>query len=648
MGMGMGGGGGGRVGFSLMRSLRRDQNVTAHKLPKGIVKRIMGFAKPYKLALALFLVLIIIDALVGAANPLVYRAIIDQGIEKHNGSLVIWLAVLVGGLAIFDAALGLWERWISSRVGEGLIFDMRNKVFIHIQRMPIAFFTRTQTGALISRLNNDVLGAQQAFTDTFNSVIGNSISLAVTLVAMLILSWQITLLALCLLPVFIFPARWVGRRLAAITREAYNLNAEMNTMMSERFNVAGALLVKIFGKPKYEADMFEARTGRVRDIGVTTAMYGRVFFTGLMLTATLATAMVYGVGGVAAAHGHLPLGTLVALTLYLTRLYGPLTALSNVQVDVMTALVSFDRVFEVLDLPPMIDDKPGAVDVVRGPAQVAFEHVDFRYPTAEEVSLASLEAVAVLERTGGQQILFDVSFVAEPGDLVALVGPSGAGKTTISQLAARLYDVTAGSVSINGTDVRDVTLSSLQDAIGVVTQDAHLFHDSIRANLLYARPEATDDDLREALRDAQILDMVASLPNGLDTLVGDRGYRLSGGEKQRIAIARLLLKAPDVVVLDEATAHLDSESEVAVQRALKKVLAGRTSLVIAHRLSTVRDADQILVIDGGRVVERGRHSELLADEGLYAELYHTQFADQADEAEELEEIAELSAVEDRT
>jgi ATP-binding cassette subfamily B protein len=514
--------------------------------------------------------------------------------------------------------------------------------------MPIAFFTRTQTGALISRLNNDVLGAQQAFTDTFNSVIGNSISLAVTLVAMLILSWQITLLALCLLPVFIFPARWVGRRLAAITREAYNLNAEMNTMMSERFNVAGALLVKIFGKPKYEAEMFEARTGRVRDIGVTTAMYGRVFFTGLMLTATLATAMVYGVGGVAAAHGHLPLGTLVALTLYLTRLYGPLTALSNVQVDVMTALVSFDRVFEVLDLPPMIDDKPGALDVVRGPAQVAFEHVDFRYPTAEEVSLASLEAVAVLERTGGQQILFDVSFVAEPGDLVALVGPSGAGKTTISQLAARLYDVTAGSVSINGTDVRDVTLSSLQDAVGVVTQDAHLFHDSIRANLLYARPEATDDDLREALRDAQILDMVASLPNGLDTLVGDRGYRLSGGEKQRIAIARLLLKAPDVVVLDEATAHLDSESEVAVQRALKKVLAGRTSLVIAHRLSTVRDADQILVIDGGRVVERGRHSELLADEGLYAELYHTQFADQADEAEELEEIEELSAVEDRT
>ncbi len=553
---------------------------------------------------------------------------------------MIWLAVLVAGLAIFDAALGLWERWISSRVGEGLIFDMRNKVFTHIQRMPIAFFTRTQTGALISRLNNDVLGAQQAFTDTFNSVIGNTISLAVTLVAMLFLSWQITLLALCMLPVFIFPARWVGRRLAAITREAYNLNAEMNTMMSERFNVAGALLVKIFGKPKYEAEMFEARTGRVRDIGITTAMYGRIFFTGLMLTATLATALVYGVGGDAAAHGHLSVGTLVALTLYLTRLYGPLTALSNVQVDVMTALVSFDRVFEVLDLPPMIDDKEGAVAVERGPAQVAFDHVDFRYPRPDEVSLASLEAVAILENAGGQQILFDVSFVAEPGELVALVGPSGAGKTTISHLAARLYDVTAGSVSINGTDVRDVTLSSLQDAVGVVTQDAHLFHDSIRANLLYARPDATEDELREALRDAQILDMVASLPNGLDTLVGDRGYRLSGGEKQRVAIARLLLKAPDVVVLDEATAHLDSESEVAVQRALKKVLAGRTSIVIAHRLSTVRDADQILVIDAGRVVERGRHSELLAQEGLYAELYNTQFADQTDLADEMGELSE--------
>jgi len=629
---GMGGG-----AWGVMRSMRQDRKITEHKLPKGTVRRIMSFARPFRGVLALFLVLIVIDALVGAANPLLTRAIINRlgnalrhpAMQQSDARAVVALAVAVAGLAVFDAGLGLWERWISSRVGEGLIFDMRNRVFTHIQRMPIAFFTRTQTGALISRLNNDVLGAQQAFTDTFNSVIGNSISVGVTLIAMTVLSWQITLLALLMLPVFIFPARWVGRRLAALTREAYNLNADMNAMMSERFNVAGALLVKIFGRPQREADIFRARTGRVRDIGVTTAMYGRVFFTSLMLTASLATALVYGFGGVMAVHGELSVGTVVALTLYLTRLYGPLTSLSNVQVDVMTALVSFDRVFEVLDLPPMIDERPGARDLGRGPARVSFNNVDFRYPRPEEVSLASLEAVAVLERSGGQQILYDVSFVAEPGQLVALVGPSGAGKTTISHLAARLYDVSAGSVSINGTDVRDVTLSSLQAVVGVVTQDSHLFHDTIRANLLYARPDATEADLVQALRDAQILDMVASLPDGLDTLVGDRGYRLSGGEKQRVAIARLLLKAPDVVVLDEATAHLDSESELAVQQALRKVLAGRTSIVIAHRLSTVRDADQILVVEEGQIVERGRHVELLATGGLYAELYNTQFADQA-------------------
>ncbi len=620
----------GGAGWGVMRSMRQDRKITEHKLPKGTVRRVFSFARPYRGMLAVFLVLIIIDALVGAANPLLTRAIINE-LTGHRPSttVVLWLAFAIGALAVFDAMLGLWERWISSRVGEGLIFDMRNRVFTHIQRMPIAFFTRTQTGALISRLNNDVLGAQQAFTDTFNSVIGNAISVGVTLVAMLILSWKITILALLMLPVFIFPARWVGRRLAAITREAYSLNAEMNAMMSERFNVAGALLVKIFGKPHYEADVFRDRTGRVRDIGVTTAMYGRIFFTGLILTASLATALVYGFGGVLVVHKELSLGTLVAMTLYLTRLYGPLTSLSNVQVDVMTALVSFDRVFEVLDLPPMIDEKPDAVALGRGPAEVSFEHVDFRYPRPEEVSLASLESVAVMERTGGQQILFDVSFVAEPGQLVALVGPSGAGKTTISHLAARLYDVTSGAVRINGLDVRDVTLTSLQAVVGVVTQDAHLFHDTIRSNLLYARHEASEADLIEALRDAQILDMVASLPDGLDTLVGDRGYRLSGGEKQRVAIARLLLKAPDVVVLDEATAHLDSESEAAVQRALKKVLAGRTSIVIAHRLSTVRDADQILVVDAGRIVERGRHTELLMAGGLYAELYNTQFAEQA-------------------
>ncbi len=634
----------GGAGWGVMRSMRQDRKVTGHKLPKGTVRRVLSFARPYRRMLTVFLVLIIIDALVGAANPLLTRAIINEltGHRPTTG-VVLWLAFAIGALAVFDAMLGLWERWISSRVGESLIFDMRNQVFNHIQRMPIAFFTRTQTGALISRLNNDVLGAQQAFTDTFNSVIGNAISVGVTLLAMFILSWKITVLALLMLPVFIFPARWVGRRLAAITREAYSLNAEMNAMMSERFNVAGALLVKIFGKPHYEADVFRDRTGRVRDIGVTTAMYGRIFFTGLILTASLATALVYGFGGFLVVHKELSLGTLVAMTLYLTRLYGPLTSLSNVQVDVMTALVSFDRVFEVLDLPPMIDEKPDAVALERGPAEVSFEHVDFRYPRPEEVSLASLESVAVMERTAGQQILFDVSFVAEPGELVALVGPSGAGKTTISHLAARLYDVTSGAVRINGYDVRDITLSSLQSVVGVVTQDAHLFHDTIRANLLYARHEASEADLIEALRDAQILDMVNSLPDGLDTLVGDRGYRLSGGEKQRVAIARLLLKAPDIVVLDEATAHLDSESEVAVQRALKKVLAGRTSIVIAHRLSTVRDADQILVVDAGHIVERGRHTELLLAGGLYAELYNTQFAEQATDEEELGPVEDVMA-----
>jgi ATP-binding cassette subfamily B protein len=636
----------GGAGWGVMRSMRQDRKVTGHKLPKGTVRRVFSFARPYRRMLAVFLVLIIIDALVGAANPLLTRAIINEltGHRPTTG-VVLWLAFAIGALAVFDAMLGLWERWISSRVGESLIFDMRNRVFNHIQRMPIAFFTRTQTGALISRLNNDVLGAQQAFTDTFNSVIGNAISVGVTLLAMFILSWKITVLALLMLPVFIFPARWVGRRLAAITREAYSLNAEMNAMMSERFNVAGALLVKIFGKPHYEADVFRDRTGRVRDIGVTTAMYGRIFFTGLILTASLATALVYGFGGFLVVHKELSLGTLVAMTLYLTRLYGPLTSLSNVQVDVMTALVSFDRVFEVLDLPPMIDEKPDAVALERGPAEVSFEHVDFRYPRPEEVSLASLESVAVMERTGGQQILFDVCFVAEPGELVALVGPSGAGKTTISHLAARLYDVKSGAVRINGYDVRDVTLSSLQSVVGVVTQDAHLFHDTIRANLLYALHEASEADLIEALRDAQILDMVNSLPDGLDTLVGDRGYRLSGGEKQRVAIARLLLKAPDIVVLDEATAHLDSESEVAVQRALKKVLAGRTSIVIAHRLSTVRDADQILVVDAGHIVERGRHTELLLAGGLYAELYNTQFAEQATGEEELGPVEDVMAEE---
>jgi ATP-binding cassette subfamily B protein len=637
----MGGGGGG--GWGLMRSFRRDESVTQQELPPGILRRVLRFAAPYKKLLGVFLVLIVADALISAVNPLLYREIINQGILRHHKNVVIEVAGLVAFLALVDAGLSLWQRYVSANIGEGLIFDMRSKVFAHFQRMPIAFFTRTQTGALVTRLNNDVLGAQQAFTDTFSSVVGNFIGVATTLGFMFYLSWPITLTLLALLPIFLVPARWVGRRLAGITRESYALNAEMNTTMTERFNVAGALLVKLFGRAGRENATFERRAGRVRDIGVTQAMYARVFMVSLLFTASLATAVVYAWGGVLGVdRGPLFVGTLVALVAYLNRLYGPLTALSNVQVDVMTALVSFDRVFEVLDLPPMIDEKPDAVALSRGPALVEFDHVDFSYPTAEEVSLASLESVAVLDQAPSQQVLFDVSFRAEPGQLVALVGPSGAGKTTMSHLVPRLYDVRTGAVRVNGVDVRDATLDSIHDVVGVVTQDAHLFHESIRSNLLYAKPEATEEELVEVLRAAHILPLVRSLPDGLDTVVGDRGYRLSGGEKQRIAIARLLLKAPDVVVLDEATAHLDSESELAVQQALRSALAGRTSIVIAHRLSTIREADVILVVDQGRIVERGTHEQLIEAEGLYAELYRTQFAGQDEDAETLEPAVELA------
>ncbi len=620
-----GGSGGGVGGGGLMRSFRRDASVTGQTLSPGIVRRILRFALPYRGMLLVFLVLIVVDALLSAAAPLIYRAIIDDGILPRNTGLVVMLAVLLAVLALADAVLSLWQRWISARIGEGLIFDMRTKVFAHFQAMPIAFFTRTQTGALVSRLNNDVLDAQQAFTGTLSSVVGNLVGVTITLVAMALLSWQITLVSLTLLPVILLPARWVGRRIQAITRESYNLNAAMTGTMVERFNVAGALLVKLFGQPEREIRSFEEKAGRVRDIGVTRALYTRVFSAALIFAAALATALVYGWGGVLAATGALQIGTLVAMTAYLNRLYGPLTALSNVQVDIMTALISFDRVFEVLDLKPMVDEREAAVEIPRGPATIAFDHVDFSYPRPEEVSLASLESVAVLGQSPSQQVLDDVSFTVQPGQLVALVGPSGAGKTTISHLVPRLYDVRSGSVRLNGVDVRDATLASIHRIVGMVTQDAHMFHDTIRANLLYAKPDASDAELVEALRAAQILPLVESLPEGLDTLVGDRGYRLSGGEKQRLAIARLLLKAPDVVLLDEATAHLDSESEVAVQRALKSALVGRTSMVIAHRLSTVREADQILVISEGRVVERGAHADLLAAGGLYAELYRTQF-----------------------
>jgi len=620
--------GGGSNPYMLMRSMHRDRSVTKEKLPKGTVTRILRFARPYRWLLAVFLLLIIVDSLATAAGPLFYRQIIDRGILRHNTHIVIVLAVIVGGLAIADGLANLGERWISAVVGQGLTYDMRTRVFDHISSMPLAFFTRTQTGALISRLNNDVTGAQDAFTNTLSSVVGNLLTVTVILIAMVILSWQITLLALLMLPVFIVPARWIGRRLAKLTRDGYNLSSKMNSTMSERFNVSGALLVKLYGQPSAEASTFAGRAREVRDIGITQSLYTGVFFVSLLMTASLATALVYGWGGVLAARGTLPVGTVVAMALFLVRLYAPLTALSNVQVDVMTALVSFDRVFEVLDLPPLIAERPGAVPIERGPASVEFDHVDFSYPTPEEVSLASLESVAVLERPPRQQVLYDISFTVSPGQLVALVGHSGGGKTTMGHLVPRLYDVSSGAVRVNGIDVRDATLVSLQAMVGSVTQDAHLFHETIRANLLYAKPDATDAELTEALRAAQILPLIESLPDGLDTMVGDRGYRLSGGEKQRIAIARLLLKAPDIVVLDEATAHLDSESEVAVQRALATALEGRTSIVIAHRLSTVRNAHQILVLDAGHIVERGTHVELLAAGGLYAELYRTQFQDQ--------------------
>jgi ATP-binding cassette subfamily B protein len=618
----------------MMRSFQRDPSVKGQKLAPGTVRRIAQFAAPYKAMLIAFLVILVVDALAGAANPIVYKQIIDRGIgtdppETGDPGFVIAMALTLVGLAVFDAVLGLVMRWYSARIGEGLIYDMRSQVYAHVQRQPIAFFTRTQTGALISRLNNDVLGAQQAFTGTLANVVGNLIGLLTTLVAMLYFSWQITLLSLVLLPVFIVPARLLGTKLQALTRESYGLNAQMNNTMTERFNVSGALLVKLFGHPETEDRSFREKAGRVRDIGVVSAMYGRIFFVALTLVASLATALVYGVGGVFAANGEFTLGELVALAAYVTRLYGPLTALSNVRVDVMTALVSFERVFEVLDLKPMVADPSEPVALPAGPAAIELRNVSFRYPSADEVSLASLESVAVLDTTVPREVLHDVSFRADPGSLVALVGPSGAGKTTVTQLVTRMYDVQSGTVEVGGVDVRELGLQSLRDAIGVVTQDAHLFHDSIRANLAYARPGSSDDELWAALEGAQIADLVRSLDDGLDTVVGDRGYRLSGGEKARIAIARVLLKAPGVVILDEATAHLDSESEAAVQRALNTALEGRTSLVIAHRLSTVRDADLILVLDDGRVVEHGRHDELLADGGLYSELYRTQFAPQA-------------------
>lgn len=620
----------GGVGWGAFRSFSRDSSVSRQRLKPGTLRRIWKFARPYGKHLFVLLILVGLGAGATIASPLLLRTIIDQGLvpgssEVHPG-LVTWLAVGVAVVAVFEAALRLGERWLSSVIGEGVIYDLRTRVFSHVQRMPVAFFTRTQTGSLISRLNTDVIGAQRALTSTLTSVVSNVITLVIVLGAMLWMSWPITLVVLALIPIFILPAKWVGHRMQRITRESMQLDAEMSATMTERFNVGGSTLVKLFGRLDEESDKFAQRAARVRDIGVVQAMYSRFLFTGLTLVASLATAMVYGIGGHLVIGGSLSIGTLVALGTLLTRLYGPLTSLSNVHIDVMTALVSFDRVFEILDLRPMIQQKPNAVALPDGAARVEFDDVRFRYPGAEEVSLDSLESPGSFESAPSEEVLRGVSFTAEPGQLVALVGSSGAGKTTITNLVSRLYDVTGGVVRISGHDVRDATLDSLRGAVGVVTQDPHLFHETIRDNLAYARPSATEEEILAACAAAQIRDLVASLPEGLDTLVGERGYRLSGGEKQRLALARLLLKAPSLVVLDEATAHLDSESEVAVQQALHSALEGRTSLVIAHRLSTIQGADQILVVDDGRIVERGRHEELLERGGLYAELYHTQFS----------------------
>ncbi|MDP9219941.1 MAG: ABC transporter ATP-binding protein/permease [Actinomycetota bacterium] len=614
--------------YMAMRGLTRDGSVTDQRLKPGTTRRVASYARPYKKAIIGFQLLAVLDSALTVAVPLILKSIVDDGVTPHRTDVVVILALVVAGIAVVDAAVSLVQRWFSARVGEGLIYDLRTEVFVHVQRQPIAFFTRTQTGSLVSRINSDVMGAQQAFTSTLSGLVSNLVSLVLVAGAMFVLSWPITLASLLLVPVFLLPARYMGRRLAALTRQQMQLNAELGGRTTERFNVAGALLVKLFGRPADEEREYRERAAGVRDTGVRIAMNARVFYTSLVLVASLATALVYGAGGVLAAKGDLSVGTLLALAALLSRLYGPITALSNVRIDVMTAMVSFERVFEVLDLKPLVVESPDARPLPPGPVSVDLDDVHFSYPSADEVSLESLELVSAGDRKGGGEVLHGVDLHIAPGQLVALVGPSGAGKTTITGLVARLYDPTSGAVRLDGQNLRDVSLDSLRETVGVVTQDAHMFHDTIRANLAYARPEATEAEFERVLRSAQIWDLVSSLPQGLDTVVGDRGHRLSGGEKQRMAIARLLLKSPGLVVLDEATAHLDSESEVAVQRALDTALSGRTALVIAHRLSTVRGADVIAVVDDGRIVETGRHVELLARGGVYADLYTTQFASQ--------------------
>ncbi|MBT2382913.1 ABC transporter ATP-binding protein [Streptomyces sp. ISL-11] len=608
-------------------SLHSAMNAQRQQRPfsRETLRRVVAFARPHRRRLGQFLLLSMLMALLAVATPVLAGRVVDAIVKGDDAGTVTRLALLIAVIAVAEAGLGLLTRWLSATLGEGLILDLRTAVFDHVQRMPVAFFTRTRTGALVSRLNNDVIGAQRAFSNTLSGVVSNIVTLLLTLAVMLSISWQITLLALVLLPVFVVPARRMGSRMAGLQREAAHHNAAMGTQMTERFSAPGATLVKLFGRPADESAEFAARARRVRDIGVRTAMTQSAFITALTLVSALALALVYGLGGFYALRGSLDPGAVVALALLLTRLYAPLTALAGARVEVMSALVSFERVFEILDLKPLITEKPEARRVPDGPVSVEFDGVRFGYPSADKVSLASLEDVATLDTRGGTEVLHGVSFRAEPGQMVALVGSSGAGKSTIAQLLPRLYDADAGSVRLGGTDVRDLSAASIRETLGMVTQDGHLFHDSVRANLLLARPEATEDEVWEALRRARLDGLVASLPDGLDTVVGERGYRLSGGERQRLTIARLLLARQRVVILDEATAHLDSTSEAAVQEALAEALEGRTAVVIAHRLSTVRAADLILVIEDGRVVERGTHSALLTAGGRYEELYRTQF-----------------------
>ncbi|MFD9705449.1 ABC transporter ATP-binding protein [Lentzea sp. NPDC059081] len=597
------------------------------KVRRGTFRRVLSFARPHRTKLLVFLLLTVVSSVLAVTTPLLAGRVVDAIVGGSAPSVVVWLAVVIALVAVVDAGLGVVERWQSTRIGEGLIYDLRRAVFGHVQKMPVAFFTRTRTGALVSRLNNDVIGAQRAFTSTLSGFVTNIIQLVLSLGVMFTLSWQVTALALVLLPVFVLPAKRMGRRMADMQREASSLNASMVTQSTERFSAPGATLVKLFGRPDREDEEFGEKAAKVRDIGIRTAMATRWFMTGLTLVSALAQALVYGLGGYLALTGHLAAGAVVSLALLLTRLYAPLTALANARVDLMTALVSFERVFEVLDLDPMIKERSDPRSVPSGAVSVAFDDVRFGYPSADKVSLASLESVATLDTRGGEEVLHGISFEAAAGQLVAVVGSSGAGKSTLASLVPRLYDVDAGSVRLSGVDVRDLSFESLRSTVGVVTQDGHLFHDTIRANLEYASPGASDDDLWDSLRRARLLDLVTSLPDQLDTVVGERGYRLSGGERQRLTIARLLLAKPRVVILDEATAHLDSESEAAVQEALTEALHGRTALVIAHRLSTIRNADQILVLEHGEIVERGTHTDLMSAEGRYADLYNTQFAE---------------------